>query len=112
MDDMPDALEVLNEISETERTDATSRFLAAEATIAVDALMSGRQAVVDSEALSGWMYVRLLSETAIRIRWIAGPSDLLPARRFRHTLALSGNGSAMSCGAAEVGYEIAARIPR
>jgi len=78
MDDTPDPLEVLVDIGETERIDAESRFIAAEANVAIKALMSGRQAMADGDVLAGWMYVRLLAETAIRIRWLAGPAADTP----------------------------------
>jgi hypothetical protein len=46
---------VLFEISETERTDAGRRFIAAEAGVAVNALMRGRTALADGDVLGGWM---------------------------------------------------------
>lgn len=74
MDDLPDPLEILVQISETERADAESKFIAAEARVAVHATTHGRTALANGDILGGWMYVRLLTETGIRIRWMAGPS--------------------------------------
>ena len=42
MGDMPDPFDVLTAISQTERTDAESKFIASEARVAVYALMHGR----------------------------------------------------------------------
>lgn len=69
-----DPLETLRRISRTDRTDSENRFIAAEAGVAVYAVTHGRSALSDGDILAGWMYVRLLTETGIRIRWIAGPS--------------------------------------
>jgi hypothetical protein len=74
MDHLPDPLGILVQISETQRTDAESKFIAAEAGVGAHALTHGRAALADGDIIGGWMYVRLLTETGIRIRWIAGPS--------------------------------------
>jgi hypothetical protein len=80
MEDTTDPLEALRAISETNRTDAESIFIAAEARVAVHAGVHGRTALADGDILGGWMYVRLLTETWIRIRWIAGLSANEPDR--------------------------------
>jgi hypothetical protein len=76
--EIPDPLKMLVDISKTERTDAESRFVAAEAGVAGYALVHARASLADGDVLGGWMYIRLLTETGIRLRWIAGPSAAEP----------------------------------
>jgi hypothetical protein len=71
-DDPVDALVKVRDVGES-RSDPESRFIGSEVRVATYAYLHGSNATARDEALGGLMYLRLLTETAIRLRWLAGP---------------------------------------
>ncbi len=54
--------------------DEASQFIGSECRVALYAFIHGNNAIARDELLGGMQYLRLLSETAIRVGWIAGDS--------------------------------------
>ena len=79
MDGMPDALDtlVLVERHAMSRSDAESRFIAAEARIAIDAIRKGRDATQHDEILIGWFCVPSASAPTAHGATRARPSSAL-----------------------------------
>lgn len=57
------------------RWDESSQFVGTESRIALYSLVHGRNATARGELLGGLQYLRLLSETVIRMRWAAGDGE-------------------------------------